>query len=196
MGRTAFLACEIARLPEELLSAMISLTARRDACHAAAVSPAFLAAADSDAVWACFLPRDLPPLDDGELDPAPPSKKALFMRLSSTRSLLLADSLTVFQEAAELRSVRWLEIRGNMHSKMLSNNSEYAAYMVFKIAGDSYRLDLDSGAQEASVSFGGWESTRQERSDGWMELEMGKFDTEEGEDGEVSISLLEIGNSQ
>lgn len=42
----------------------------------------------------CFLPRDLPPLADGELDPAPPSKKALFMRLSAS-PLLLADPLTV-----------------------------------------------------------------------------------------------------
>jgi hypothetical protein len=50
-------ACEIARLPEELLSASIARAAPRDACHAAAVSPAFRAAADSDAVWACFVPR-------------------------------------------------------------------------------------------------------------------------------------------
>ncbi|TVU27760.1 hypothetical protein EJB05_19260 [Eragrostis curvula] len=92
MGTTASAACEIARLPEELLSVVISLTAPRDACRAAAVSPAFRVAADSDAVWACFLPRDLPLLADGELSPAPPSKKELFMRLSAG-PVLLADSL-------------------------------------------------------------------------------------------------------
>ncbi|KAK3155609.1 hypothetical protein QOZ80_2BG0205460 [Eleusine coracana subsp. coracana] len=84
----------IARLPEELLSAAISLTSPRDACRAATVSPAFRDAANSDAVWSCFLPseRDLPPLVEGELDPAPPSKKALFMRLSNSDvPVLLAD---------------------------------------------------------------------------------------------------------
>ena len=29
------------------------------------------------------------------------------------------------------------------------------------------------------------------RADGWMEIEMGEFKNEEGEDGEVSISLME-----
>ncbi|CAN6232979.1 unnamed protein product [Urochloa humidicola] len=85
-------ACEIARLPEDLISASIACTTPRDACRVAAVSPAFRAAADSDAVWSCFLPRDLPPLADGQLSPAPPSKKALFMRLSDS-PVLLADGL-------------------------------------------------------------------------------------------------------
>ncbi|CAN6239083.1 unnamed protein product [Urochloa humidicola] len=86
-------ACEIARLPEDLLSASIARTTPRDACRAAAVSPAFRAAADSDAVWACFVPRDLPPLADGQLSSAPPSKKAMFMRLCDS-PVLLADGLT------------------------------------------------------------------------------------------------------
>jgi hypothetical protein len=87
--------CLIARLPEDLLSAAISRTAPGDACRAAAVSTAFRAAADSDAVWSCFLPSDLPPLADGELHhPAPPSKKDLFMRLSDG-PVLLADGLVV-----------------------------------------------------------------------------------------------------
>jgi hypothetical protein len=30
------------------------------------------------------------------------------------------------------------------------------------------------------------------RGDGWMEIEMGEFNNEEGDDGEVSISLTEI----
>uniref|UniRef100_A0A0E0CSY9 F-box domain-containing protein n=1 Tax=Oryza meridionalis TaxID=40149 RepID=A0A0E0CSY9_9ORYZ len=266
--------CEIARLPEELLSAAISRASPRDACRAAAVSPAFRAAADSDAVWASFLPRDLPDLADGELSPAPPSKKELFLRLSdgpyllsdrlmsmwldrktgakcymlSARSLViiwgdtphywrwipLIDSR--FTEGAELIDVCWLEIRGRIHSKMLSPNSTYAAYMVFKIADEFY--GLDAPFQEASVSLGGRGSTKivcvqsydsedeevpenywpmsigpllrrrarrrdrrlvldegvavpQKRTDEWMELEMGEFINEEGEDGEVCFSLME-----
>ncbi|XP_037445171.1 F-box protein PP2-B11-like isoform X2 [Triticum dicoccoides] len=77
-------ACEIARLPEELLSAALARTSPRNA---------FRAAAGSDDVWASFLPPGgLPPLADGELAPAPPSsKKELFLRLSA--GVLLQDRL-------------------------------------------------------------------------------------------------------
>lgn len=141
-----------------------------------------------------------------------------------------------FAEGAELIDVCWLEIRGRIHSKMLSPNSTYAAYMVFKIADEFY--GLDAPFQEASVSLGGRGSTKivcvqsydsedeevpenywpmsigpllrrrarrrdrrlvldegvtvpQKRTDEWMELEMGEFINEEGEDGEVCFSLME-----
>ncbi|KAL6857002.1 hypothetical protein ACP4OV_018384 [Aristida adscensionis] len=50
---------QVGDLPEECLALAIALTSPRDACRAAAVSPAFRAAADSDAVWRRFLPDDL-----------------------------------------------------------------------------------------------------------------------------------------
>ena len=78
---TAPATCEIARLPDDLLSALLARTGPLDACRAAAVSPAFRAAADADAVWSSLLPRDLPPLADGELElPADPQSttKQLF----------------------------------------------------------------------------------------------------------------------
>jgi hypothetical protein len=94
---TAPARCEIARLPDDLLSATLARTGPRDACRAAAVSPAFRAAADADAVWSSLLPRHLPQLADGELPADPlPTKKQLFMRLSDPGSpVLLADRLTV-----------------------------------------------------------------------------------------------------
>ncbi|TVU20365.1 hypothetical protein EJB05_36572 [Eragrostis curvula] len=220
------------------------------------------------------MPIDLPPLAQGELDPAPPSKKAMFTRLSDS-PVLLADGLVSmwldresgakcfmlsaralyivwvdtpqywrwisltnsrFAEAAKLRDVCWLEIRGKMNSQMLSQNTKYAAYMVFKIDDEHYGLDFP--LQEAAVSIGGNRSSRQacllgydnaddeeempenyrsimlrirrfrrstrrvpppeahvqlpqKRADGWMELEMGEFCNEGGDDGEVSISLTE-----
>ena len=85
---TAACDCEIERLPEELLVAVISLTSPPDACRVAAVSGAFRPAADSDAVWSCFLPRDLPRFADGELPCGPLSNKALFRRLSDQPALL------------------------------------------------------------------------------------------------------------
>jgi hypothetical protein len=80
--------CDIERLPEDLLTAVISLTSPPDACRAAAVSRTFRAAADSDVVWSSLLPRDLPEFADGELACATPSKKALFQRLSDQPALL------------------------------------------------------------------------------------------------------------
>ncbi|KAL6857017.1 hypothetical protein ACP4OV_018399 [Aristida adscensionis] len=63
-------------LPEECLALAIALTTPRDACRAAAVSPAFRAAADSDAVWRRFLPDDLlaPGADGG-------GRKRAYLRL-------------------------------------------------------------------------------------------------------------------
>lgn len=273
-------ACEIARLPDDLLSAALGRTGPLDACRAAAVSPAFRAAADADAVWSSFLPPDLPPLADGELPAdATDTKKQLFMRLSDpARPVLLADGLTSmwldratvakcymlsarkltiiwgdtpqywhwipltdsrFSECAELQHVCWLEIRGKIPCDMLSRNTTYAAYMVFKMSDESYGLDYP--LQEAEVSIGATRSTRQvclgyvdddedgeevpqnyrsfgavgnvfrprigrrnrrqppgvhvlhpqTRAGGWMEMEMGEFRNEEGEDGEVSVSLME-----
>ncbi|KAL5211645.1 hypothetical protein ABZP36_022492 [Zizania latifolia] len=242
-------ACEIARLPEELLSASISRTTPRDACRVAVVSRAFHTAADTDAVWASFVPHDLPPLADGELPPAPLSKKELFLLLSAG-PLLLSDRLmsmwldkecgskcymlsaralyivwgdtprywdwipltdSRFAEGAELKDVCWLKIDGNIDTNMLSPNSTYVAYMVFKIADEFY--GLKHPLQEASVSLGGRKSRRkvsvlmqrcrqvpheenvtvpQRRADGWMELEMGEFFNEEGEDGEARFCLTEI----
>ena len=87
---------EISRLSEELLALILSRTSPPDAGRCAAVSRAFLAAADSDAVWSCFLPRYLPQLAKSVLHRAPPSenKKGLFRRLSD-QPALLPDKLVV-----------------------------------------------------------------------------------------------------
>ncbi|CAM0942962.1 unnamed protein product [Alopecurus aequalis] len=186
-------ACEIGRLPEELLSAALARTSPRDACRAAAVSPAFRAAADSDSVWAGFLPRAaLPPLADGELPAptAPPRKKDLFLRLSDSPVLLqdrlvsmwldretgancymlsarnlyicwgdtpqywswipLADSR--FSECAQLLHVCWFDIKGKIPRRMLSQDTFYGVYIVFK--ANEHFVGFDTPVQEASVSVG------------------------------------------
>ncbi|XP_066164103.1 F-box protein PP2-B3 [Oryza sativa Japonica Group] len=48
----------IDRLPQDVLQRVIPLETPRDACRAAAVSPAFRAIADSDVVWGKFQPDD------------------------------------------------------------------------------------------------------------------------------------------
>ena len=46
-----------------------------------------------------------------------------------------------FAECAELLQVCWLYIGGGIGSRMLSGDTRYAAYLVFKMADDSYGLD-------------------------------------------------------
>ncbi|KAG0535418.1 hypothetical protein BDA96_04G364800 [Sorghum bicolor] len=123
-------------------------------------------------------------------------------------------------EAAELRHVWWLEIRGEIDSKMLSRHTTYSAYIVFSLA--QRRLGLHYTCKEASVSLGGgssrsrrhvcldeghdsadtWPSLRgnlpedthfpRVRGDHWMEVELGVFCIgEDNDDGEVSVSLIE-----
>uniref|UniRef100_A0A0E0NMN5 F-box domain-containing protein n=1 Tax=Oryza rufipogon TaxID=4529 RepID=A0A0E0NMN5_ORYRU len=156
-------ACEIARLPEELLVAALSLTSPRDACSAAAVCRDFRAAADSDAVWSRFLPRDLPRLADGELSPPPPSTKGLFLRLSAA-PLLLPHELT---EAS-------VSIGGSTTTRQVG----------------SVERRLKRRCSHALVLAEDIEHP-QKRSDGWMELKLGELYNEEGDDGEVCISFRE-----
>ncbi|KAM0829739.1 hypothetical protein ACQ4PT_066687 [Festuca glaucescens] len=205
-------ACEIERLPEDLLVHVISLTSPADAFRAAAVSRAFHAAADSDTVWSRFLPHDLPRFAKKELPRKPPStKKGLFRRLSDEPVLLLhkfvrmqldkatgakcftlsATALQIkhfsragnwvrvgsdfdnskrgkrFLQAAKLGCLQGLDIRVKVQPKMLSQNTTYMAYMVFKLADWFYGLDFPF--QEASFGVAGRESRRQVCLQGYVE---------------------------
>ncbi|WOL19295.1 F-box protein PP2-B12 [Canna indica] len=149
-----------------------------------------------------------------------------------------------FSEVAELIDVCWLEVRGKIETKMLSQNTFYAAYLVFKLSDRCSGLGYPP--QEASVKlgvfslinrvclqpsdmqahlharrnrgrgrFGRYERWRsvfahpeakeaeddakefggvypRERTDGWMEVQLGQFYNDKGEDGEVSMSFLEV----
>ncbi|KAJ4955528.1 hypothetical protein NE237_012311 [Protea cynaroides] len=117
-----------------------------------------------------------------------------------------------FSEVAELLRVCWLDIRGKMETQLLSPNTTYVAYMVFKFTDDAYGFENDPvevSVKLASVGRaeqGGVKSVYlkrheeteaereapKERGDGWMELKMGEFFNERGEDGEVEMSLKEV----
>ncbi|TVU16752.1 hypothetical protein EJB05_36904 [Eragrostis curvula] len=208
-------ACEIDRLPEEILLVVISRTS----------------------------PRDLSPLEFRP-SPPPSGNKALFMRLSASPVFLDGGHMRMwldresgakcymlppralhilggeklqywrqigcrFNQFTVIKNMCLFEICGKIQSKMLSQNSTY--YMVFMI--DTESRGLRYPAQEASVSIGEMKSTRQvcvgglekthwhtvpanvrrpkRRADNWLELEMGRFYNEDGDDDEVSISLTE-----
>ncbi|CAO2151880.1 unnamed protein product [Urochloa humidicola] len=119
-----------------------------------------------------------------------------------------------FPTCAELLAVCWLDIAGTISSRMLSGDTRYAAYLVFKMADDSF--GLDSPLQVASVIVGEDTSTHPvrlqsyagdeendateqeapprlplERPDGWMELELGDWYNHGGDDTEVCASVKE-----
>ncbi|XP_074307882.1 putative F-box protein PP2-B12 [Silene latifolia] len=170
-------------LPEGCIAAAISFTGPRDASRLSAVSKIFKSAADSDAVWTCFLPHDYQQIlarsshagnGISLLDSL--TKKDLFFHLAnhpllidnSTKSFFLdkptgkkcftisARELAItwgdtprywafhpspesrFPEVAELHSVCWLEIKGKIKSAMLSPNTTYIAYFVFKMTDAAY----------------------------------------------------------
>ncbi|XP_019181491.1 PREDICTED: F-box protein At2g02240-like [Ipomoea nil] len=122
-----------------------------------------------------------------------------------------------FSEVANLRSVCWLDIRGVITTNMLSATTDYAAYLVFRLSDMacglesakslvrfvSQECDEEAENRADGVSLFGGQSNRRggsqtsnelrrERSDGWMEVELGSFYNDQGDDGDVEARLIEI----
>ncbi|KAJ8616106.1 hypothetical protein MRB53_035478 [Persea americana] len=116
-----------------------------------------------------------------------------------------------FPEVAELLSVCWLEISGKIDAHLLSPKTTYKAYLVIKFGEQADGLDFPHA--ETSVKLGGHASNNvallqrnetqavsnrvdarvpQSRSDGWMEIEMGEFFNDEGEEGDIEMHLMEV----
>ncbi|KAM7466112.1 hypothetical protein LguiB_013674 [Lonicera macranthoides] len=122
-----------------------------------------------------------------------------------------------FTEVAVLRSVCWLDIRGKIETRMLSPMTTYAAYLVYKLAPNAHdcigpvktsvRFLGDEVEPEGTVVYLKEQVNRQdiflrrrrvrqepvsrlphERTDGWLEIELGEFFSDCGEDGKVEIS--------
>ncbi|KAL9659677.1 hypothetical protein QQ045_024485 [Rhodiola kirilowii] len=195
-------AADFCALPEGCVANIISLTSPPDACRLALVSNMFRSAAESDAVWERFFPRDYQEVvarsDDADAAAAAcqlvgPSKKQMFFRLceipilidGGLKSFFLdkwsgkkcymisARDLDIvwgdtpsywkwmplpesrFPEVAELRSVCWLEIHGKIESSLLSTETNYAAYLVFKFNQGGYGFDDQPAEVSVGISGGG-----------------------------------------
>ncbi|XP_057459285.1 F-box protein PP2-B10-like isoform X2 [Actinidia eriantha] len=126
-----------------------------------------------------------------------------------------------FLEVANLRDVCWLDIRGKLETRFLSPKTAYVAYLVFKVAEQEYGLenlpakawvrvageragdeDWDEDETTSSVYLKFRPRRRasraaqngvlpQGREDGWMEVELGEFFNDGGENGEVRMRLME-----
>ncbi|KAL4296029.1 hypothetical protein GQ457_12G001900 [Hibiscus cannabinus] len=111
-----------------------------------------------------------------------------------------------FPEVAKLRFVWWLEMKGTVETRILSPNTKYAAYLVFKLKSSgatgfkdrhvelnvSVNRIASSGARRVSLDNEDEPRHVRERGDGWMEVEMGEFLNEYGDDGTVDCILKEI----
>ncbi|XP_020239795.1 F-box protein PP2-B10 [Cajanus cajan] len=124
----------------------------------------------------------------------------------------IVDPNSRFPEIAELKDVCWLEIRGVINTRALSPNTQYAAYLVFKMI-DAYGFRnrpvelsveilgghvsskivcLDSNRETPSNRVMGLQRPK-DRNDGWLEIEMGEF-FNPGLEDEVKMSVLETTN--
>ncbi|CAA0816688.1 F-box protein PP2-B11 [Striga hermonthica] len=110
-----------------------------------------------------------------------------------------------FLEVAKLRSPSWIHIQGKLKTEMLSENTNYAAYLVFWLEKmDGLRssdtvvriLNDKSKHKQHNEHFESREAGKiaRTRKDGWMEMEMGNFHNESGDYGTVEAWLIEIHN--
>lgn len=108
---------------------------------------------------------------------------------------------------AELIVICWLEIKGKIDTNILSPDTTYAAFFVFRLAEKrswfnqlpvQFRVDFEQREKgnESEIlldpSMNGPPSLPQESGDGWKEFEMGEFFSGQGENGSVLCCLKEV----
>ncbi|PIM97605.1 hypothetical protein CDL12_29925 [Handroanthus impetiginosus] len=108
-----------------------------------------------------------------------------------------------FSEVAQLKSIGWIHIQGKIKTQMLSENTTYAAYLVFWLermnglnSSNTIVRFLNDQPENSTNNehFPSRETGKiaQKRDDGWIEIEMGKFYNGCGDDGEVEAWLIDI----
>ncbi|KAF2546770.1 hypothetical protein F2Q70_00019631 [Brassica cretica] len=124
-----------------------------------------------------------------------------------------------FSEGARLIMTDWLEIIGKIQTGVLSPSTSYRAYLVMKVTERAYGLDLvpaetwikvgngekktkksylsclDNKKQQMAKKdeiFGYYRREPEMREDGWMEIELGEFETGRERNEEVVMSLTEV----
>ncbi|KAL9411204.1 hypothetical protein AB3S75_044906 [Citrus x aurantiifolia] len=111
-----------------------------------------------------------------------------------------------FPEVAELAYFWFFEVNARIETRILSNRTNYAAYLVFKFGKSTDGFGstlLASGVYVEGIN----DEERQglfldpsrntpqlfhDRRDGWMEIEMGEFFNKNGDDGTLLCSLFDF----
>ncbi|KAF7817944.1 F-box protein PP2-B15 [Senna tora] len=150
-------------LPEECVSMILSYTSPPDASRCSFVSSAFRSAALSDTLWLTFLPSDYYDIVSRasfQLDKCS-GKKSYILSATQLSVTWGSDPLlwswrpmpeAEFEVVGHLRTVSWLEIKGEIRSGILSPNTWYGAYLVMKVSHRAYGLEC--AASEVSVEVG------------------------------------------
>ncbi|KAM7256808.1 hypothetical protein ACFE04_012549 [Oxalis oulophora] len=113
-----------------------------------------------------------------------------------------------FSEAALLNCVWWLDVKGKIEARKLSPQTLYAAYLVFKFVDG--KVGFNRRPVQLHAHFEGSEDKNartvyldpsadsprlsEEREGGWMEIEMGEFFDDRGDDGTLVFGLSEVDN--
>ncbi|KAJ4838786.1 hypothetical protein Tsubulata_041506 [Turnera subulata] len=120
-----------------------------------------------------------------------------------------------FPEVAELKIVWWFEVKGKIESKLLSPNTTYAAYLVFKFINSTaynrivgFDRRVQAGIGYEGTVLGGQKRkvlldppikkkrkkvhVPRDRGDGWKEVEIGRIFIEDGDDGNVAFYVQEL----
>lgn len=119
---------------------------------------------------------------------------------------------------AQAKEVWWLDVRCMIDTRMLSRETIYGAYMVFKLADQEavYGFESVGGVVRFVNQETSSDATKRafllhlqrghptdplvprqtgrlavRRDDGWKEIELGDFYNDQGDDGEVEASLFE-----
>ncbi|KAL4596018.1 hypothetical protein ACB092_12G133700 [Castanea dentata] len=106
-----------------------------------------------------------------------------------------------FPEVAELNYVWFFDISCKMSTSILSPETHYATYLVYKLrntasgfGGRPFRASVETigggEVHEQTVHLGLFVM----RNDGWLEIELGQFFNEGGEDDELQVKLMELSN--
>ncbi|KAI3459798.1 hypothetical protein Pfo_016461 [Paulownia fortunei] len=117
-------------------------------------------------------------------------------------------------EVAELIRVCWLEIIGRVDARRLREKTSYGAFLVFKLEDWSHDLEkatasvrflkeiAEGSGDEGCTLFLDTKTCHEEkgrfphhRVDEWMEIKLGEFFNNLGDDGEVEMRLIEKNNS-
>ncbi|XP_020207516.1 F-box protein PP2-B10 [Cajanus cajan] len=117
-----------------------------------------------------------------------------------------------FEQVARLYAVCWLDINGNINMRVLSPNTHYAAFLVFKMidasgfhhapvalsvgivggSSTSKYVCLDPNLEDDELDERFWGLERPNvRSDGWLEIEMGEFFNSGLEEDKVHMAVRE-----
>ncbi|XVE81401.1 hypothetical protein DITRI_Ditri15bG0060400 [Diplodiscus trichospermus] len=178
-------------LPEECLSLIISLTSPRDACGSALVSPVQKSVADSDAVWERFLPSDYMEIISKSLSQSllSLSKKDLFFHLSFHP--ILIENGSMGQEHFQLHGVTHQGIGDGHFSQNPGTDigfRERNVDMHVNVEGTT-SVEVQSAFLDPPQNVS---QQAHKKRDGWMEIEMGEFWNERGNDGTVDCILWEV----